>query len=160
MVSSIAFKELGEPPWRIRCPIPKIRGWLTGRTQFRRGISFAFLIRSIDFRREVRPEFAPCLFELGFSSRHLRPQTVELLGTQQDQSEHKYEQDFTPNTHDSPLTLWSPETVVPLLAGFSSSLIASLKPRMPSPIPLPSSGSFLGPNTSRAIPKITKRCMG
>src|ERR1700675_627675 len=40
------------------------------------------------------------------------------------------------------------------------SFIADLKPRIPSPIPLPSSGSFLGPNTSNAIPKITNRCVG
>src|SRR5260370_11268202 len=38
--------------------------------------------------------------------------------------------------------------------------MADLKPRIPSPIPLPNSGSFLGPNTSRAIPKITSRCIG
>src|SRR5258708_30348094 len=31
---------------------------------------------------------------------------------------------------------------------------------MPSPIPLPSSGSFLGPKISSAIPKITIRCVG
>src|SRR6266851_9796789 len=43
-------------------------------------------------------------------------------------------------------------------SGFS--LMADLKPRIPSPIPLPNSGSFLGPNTSRAIPKITSRCIG
>src|SRR5208337_1400094 len=30
--------------------------------------------------------------------------------------------------------------------------MAALKPRMPSPIPFPSSGSFLGPKTSKAIP--------
>src|SRR5439155_5126782 len=41
-----------------------------------------------------------------------------------------------------------------------SSLIADLNPRMPSPSPLPSSGSFLGPNTNSAIPTITNRCMG
>src|ERR1700730_13112123 len=42
----------------------------------------------------------------------------------------------------------------------SRPFMAVLNPRIPSPIPLPSSGSFLGPNTSRAIPKITSRCMG
>src|SRR2546425_10115286 len=42
----------------------------------------------------------------------------------------------------------------------SCSFIADLKPRIPSPIPLPSSGSFLGPNTSKAIPKIANRCVG
>ena len=44
---------------------------------------------------------------------------------------------------------------VVVLAGFSSSLMAALKPRIPSPIPFPSSGSFFGPKTNRAIPTIT-----
>jgi len=35
----------------------------------------------------------------------------------------------------------------------SRSFIADLKPLILSPIPLPSSGGFLGPNTSKAIPK-------
>src|SRR3954469_2839724 len=38
--------------------------------------------------------------------------------------------------------------------------IADLKPRMLSPRPLPNSGSFLGPKTSRAIPAMTNKCMG
>src|SRR5882724_2434580 len=41
-------------------------------------------------------------------------------------------------------------------AGWSCSCIADLKPRIPSPIPLPNSGSFLGPNTSKAIPAHTQ----
>jgi hypothetical protein len=32
--------------------------------------------------------------------------------------------------------------------------------RIPSPGPRPSSGSFLGPNTSSAIKKMTYRCIG
>src|SRR5258708_38982366 len=32
--------------------------------------------------------------------------------------------------------------------------------RIPSPRPLPNSGSFLGPNTSSAMAKITRRCRG
>ena len=39
-------------------------------------------------------------------------------------------------------------------------LNASLNPRIDSPKPLPSSGSFLGPKTSKAIPRITSRCIG
>src|ERR1700738_2738945 len=42
-------------------------------------------------------------------------------------------------------------------SGFPSSLIADLKPRIPSPIPLPSSGIFFPPNTSNAIPKRNKK---
>src|SRR5216683_2245770 len=50
--------------------------------------------------------------------------------------------------------------IVILSDGSSRSFIADLKPLILSPIPLPSSGSFLGPNTSKAIPKITNRCVG
>jgi len=39
-------------------------------------------------------------------------------------------------------------------------LNASLNPRIDSPKPLPSSGNFLGPKTSKAIPRITSRCIG
>src|SRR6266550_4425636 len=56
--------------------------------------------------------------------------------------------------------LLSYEAMVVLSERSSCSFIADLKPRIPSPIPLPSSGSFLGPNTSKAIPKITNRCVG
>src|SRR5579885_2677106 len=47
-------------------------------------------------------------------------------------------------------------------AGVAESLpfMESLKLRIPSPRPLPSSGSFLGPNTSRAMNKMTSRCIG
>jgi hypothetical protein len=45
-------------------------------------------------------------------------------------------------------------------AGGSGPCNADLKPRIPSPIPLPNSGSFLGPNTSKAIPAINSTCMG
>src|SRR6266478_2129522 len=48
-----------------------------------------------------------------------------------------------------------------LISGFVSlSFIPFLSARMPSPRPLPSSGSFLGPNTSNAMAKITSRCVG
>ena len=57
------------------------------------------------------------------------------------------------NNLDHSVPVWDPPC-------FSSCLRADLKPRMPSPIPLPSSGSFLGPNTSSAIPKMTSKCMG
>jgi len=44
----------------------------------------------------------------------------------------------------------SPAEVAETAAGSSSSaLMADLQPRMLSPSPLPNSGSFLGPNTSR-----------
>src|SRR6266567_2707537 len=35
-----------------------------------------------------------------------------------------------------------------------------LNPRIPSPKPFPSSGSFFGPKTSRATPRITSKCIG
>src|SRR5271157_3141911 len=40
------------------------------------------------------------------------------------------------------------------------SFIPSFRARIPSPSPLPSSGSFFGPKTSRAMAKITSRCVG
>ena len=46
-----------------------------------------------------------------------------------------------------------------LLASSPLAFIASLKPRIPSPNPLPSSGSFLGPKTRRAMKAIMSRCV-
>src|SRR6266852_886173 len=68
-----------------------------------RGISLTPLTRSVEFRRELRLEAAACLFELGFSPCHVSQQCVQLLWTQNQQSEHKHEQDFGTQTHDSPL---------------------------------------------------------
>jgi len=45
-------------------------------------------------------------------------------------------------------------------AAVGSAFIADLKPRIPSPSPLPSSGSFLGPKIKRAKPTMTNKCMG
>jgi len=72
-------------------------------SQFMRSISFSLLMRSVEFRRKLRLEAAAGLFELGFSPRHVSQQRVQLLWTQYQQSEHKYEQDFSTQTHDSPL---------------------------------------------------------
>src|SRR5712692_9926361 len=60
-------------------------------------------MRSVEFRRELRLEAAARLFELGFSPRHMSQKCVQLLWTQYQQPEHKYEQDFRAKTHDSPL---------------------------------------------------------
>ena len=56
---------------------------------------------SVEFRREPRLEAATRLFELDFSPCHVSQQRVQLLWTQYQQSEHKYEQDFGSQTHDS-----------------------------------------------------------
>src|SRR5215471_2852396 len=66
------------------------------------------------------------------------------------------------NGQQAQLLLWLGETSASaLFAGsIGESFIPSFKARMPSPIPLPSSGSFLGPNTSKAMKKITSRCIG
>src|SRR5713101_8823700 len=71
--------------------------------QFLRSISLSFLMRSVEFRRELRLEAAARLSELGFSPRHVSQKCVQLLWTQYQQSEHKYEQDFRAKTHDLPL---------------------------------------------------------
>jgi hypothetical protein len=68
-----------------------------------RSISLSLLMRSVEFRRELRLEAAARLFELGFSPRKVSQQCVQLLWTQYQQSEHKYEQDFGTQAHDSPL---------------------------------------------------------
>src|SRR5712691_2393352 len=60
-------------------------------------------MRSVEFRRELRLEAPARLFELGFSPRHVSQQCVQLLWTQNQQSEHKYEEDFGTQTHESPL---------------------------------------------------------
>jgi len=54
----------------------------------------------------------------------------------------------------SSLSSYSLAIVFPVVTGFSSSaFMADLKPRMPSPIPLPSSGSFLGRKRARQFRK-------
>src|ERR1700685_1664929 len=49
----------------------------------------------------MRLKAAAGLFELGFGPRHVPQQCVQLLRTQYQQSEHKYEQDFGTQPHDS-----------------------------------------------------------
>ena len=73
-------------------------------SQFMRSISFSLLMRSVEFRRELRLEAAAGLFELGFSPRHVPQQCMQLFRTQYQQSDHKYEQDFTTQSHNSPLS--------------------------------------------------------
>src|ERR1700720_1426752 len=109
-----------------------------------RRLSLSILMRSVELCRELRLETAARLFELGFRPRYMSQQFVQLPWTQYQQSEHKYEQNFRCETHDSLLGYaLSPATTSAVLSGFSSSVfIAALKPRIPSPIPLPSSGSF------------------
>jgi hypothetical protein len=60
-------------------------------------------MHSVEFRRELRFEAAAGLFELSFSPRYVSQQFVQLLWTQYQESEHKYEQNFGTQTHDSPL---------------------------------------------------------
>jgi hypothetical protein len=60
-------------------------------------------MRSVEFCLELRLEAAAGLFELSFSPHHVSQQCVQLLWTQCQQSEHKYEQDFgTPNPRFTP----------------------------------------------------------
>jgi hypothetical protein len=60
-------------------------------------------MRSVEFRRELRLVTAAGLFELSFSPRYMSQQFVKLLWTQYQESEHKDDQDFGTQTHDSPL---------------------------------------------------------
>src|SRR4029077_13293956 len=99
--------------------------------------------------------------ELSFVTRHVSQHCMQPLWSQYNESEHNHKRISAPRPAIHPLVrLWS-LAMATVTLGFSSSVfIADLKPRMPSPIPLPSSGSFLGPNTSRAVPKVTNRCIG
>jgi len=69
----------------------------------RSSISFSVLLRSVEFRSELRLEVPAGLFELSFRPHHMSQQRVQLLRTQDQQSEHEYEQDFCTEAHDSPL---------------------------------------------------------
>ena len=93
---------------RVRVKFAETEGFVSPQesnllTQFMRSISSSILICSLELRRELRLEAAAGLFELGFSPRHVSQQRVQLLWTQYQQSEHKYEQDFGTQTHDSAL---------------------------------------------------------
>jgi hypothetical protein len=77
-----------------------------------------------------------------------------LLGPKCDQSHEEKEK--TCRNHEA---LFSASSLL-LSVGFSSPLMAALNPRIASPSPFPSSGSFLGPKMRSAIPAITSRCMG
>src|ERR1700693_6000609 len=101
------------------------------------------------------------ILEFSFCPRQVDQHCVQPLRTQYQECEHKHEEHFHAETHDSLLGYAVPLELLVVLEGFSSSaFIADLKPRIPSPMPLPSSGSFLGPKTSNAIPKISRRCVG
>jgi hypothetical protein len=58
---------------------------------------------SAEFCCELRFEAAARLFELDFSPRQVSQQCVQLLWTQDQQSEHKYEENFGTQAHGSPL---------------------------------------------------------
>jgi hypothetical protein len=95
---------LGEPNLWVRCSDTedaRMVHW--SPTNSLRGISLSFLMRGVEFRHELRLEAAARFFELSLSPRHMSQQCVQLLWTQDQQSEHKYEQDFGTQTHDSPL---------------------------------------------------------
>ena len=68
-----------------------------------RNASLFFLMRSVEFRRELRLEAAARLFELGFGLRHMAQECMQPLWTQYQQPEDNDEQDFGTQTHDSPL---------------------------------------------------------
>ncbi len=127
-----------------------------------RRISFFALVRSVEFRGELNLETAAGLFELSFCARHVSQQYVQLLRTQYQQSEHKDKQDFGTYPHDSPLSCV-------LSAGDGDRgagrfFFVSFHGRLEAADALSNSfakfWSFLGPNTSKAIPKMISRCMG
>jgi hypothetical protein len=68
-----------------------------------RSNSFSILVHSVEFRRDLRLEAEAGLFEPSFSTRHVPQQCMKALWAQYQQCEHEYEQDFSTQTHDSPL---------------------------------------------------------
>jgi hypothetical protein len=84
---------------------------------------------------------------------------MHLPGAQEHKAEYEQKNKIIPETHNlTPQDFPGPK---PFDGGDTSSpFIAVLNPRKPSPIPLPNSGNFFGPNTSNAIPKTTSRCIG
>lgn len=115
-----------------------------------------------EFGGQLRSEAAARFSEPRFRSCHAGEHTLQPLRTQHQEPEREDEKNVCAKTHTSPpvYTLLAGGMFVSALSDVSCSLMADLNPRIPSPIPLPSSGSFLGPKTSRAIPKITSRCIG
>src|SRR5579863_6945635 len=57
-------------------------------------------------------------------------------------------------------TSYFSEALPSAVVDVSSTFNADLNPRIPSPMPLASSGIFLGPSTSKAIPRMINRCVG
>src|SRR6516162_4540224 len=112
----------------------------------------------LQFRGKLRLEFLGSFVEVRLGFRDPNHKGVHLLWTQHHVSETGEQEEFCAEAHHPVFYTSLPSTTVGFWFVCSSGLIADLKPRMPSPIPLPSSGSFWGPNTSRAIPRITSRC--
>jgi hypothetical protein len=91
-------------------------------------------------------ELVSGLFHLRQTPANFLSNLYRLLGSKHNESEHQKKSHRQNHT-----TLLTPSVLV-LSAGFSSPLIAALKPLIPSPKPLPSSGSFFGPKTSNQNP--------
>jgi hypothetical protein len=86
--------------------------------------------------REVGLETAGDLVELCLGMRYQSRQGVHLLGSEFQEPQQKHQQKFCAKAdQDFILILWS-STV--MADGSACCFMADLKPRMPSPIPLPS----------------------
>jgi len=118
-------------------------------------------VRGVELCRELRLEAAARLFEPGFRPRQVSQQCVQLALDQYQQSEDNYEEDFRAKTHDSPLVMLGTSAMV-LLCWLASlrQFHGCLEAADALPIPLPSSGNFLGRTTSRANSENHSRCMG
>jgi hypothetical protein len=68
---------------------------------FERAIGFAVSGRGIELCRELGLYAARGILEFGFSPRHVSQHGVQPLWSQHHEAEHKHEQDFRSETHDS-----------------------------------------------------------
>ena len=68
-----------------------------------RAIRRALLRRTIKLRGELRLYAARRILEFSFSSDRVSQHGLQPLWSQDDESEHKHEQDFRSESHDSPL---------------------------------------------------------
>jgi hypothetical protein len=99
-------------------------------------------------------ELASRMFHLRQNPANFLRELDGLLGTEYNQSQEQKRAN-----EGNHAVLFAPSGFA-FSAAFSSPLIADLNPRIPSPSPLPSSGSFLGPKMSSAIPAMMSKCIG
>src|SRR5579863_4661057 len=108
-----------------------------------------------DLRGQLRLKIAADFSQPGHYLASLLRELAKLFRPKNNQAEQS-EEDYLRQAH----AFSSGAFGTGATTGSSFPCMAALKPRMPSPIPFPSSGSFFGPNTSKAIPAMIIKCIG